>query len=171
MKPINCHDLIEGGHQEIVRTYHKVKTDYWRIWMYADVVRDVQACDDCSTSKSNPALKGYLPGNMVFERPSQVVSMDFVIPLPKTRRWNTEHLRLQCHLTGFVTAMGLSDTSTLGVAKAFDENIFRHVGAPSIIRHDRDPRVMSECVQKFAYMMQVKSIATISYLPRAKGKQ
>ena len=44
-------DSIEGGHQGIVRAYHKVKTDYYWIRLYADVVRHVQACEDCSTSK------------------------------------------------------------------------------------------------------------------------
>ena len=64
-----CRDSMEGGHQEIVRTYHKFKTDYYRADLYADVVRHVQACEDCSTRKTKPALKGYSPGNIVFERP------------------------------------------------------------------------------------------------------
>ena len=86
---LNCHDSIEGGHQGIVRTYHRVKADYYWIGLYADVVKHVQACEDCSTSKSKPQLKGYSPGNVISERPFQVVSMDFVIPLPQTRRGNT----------------------------------------------------------------------------------
>ena len=134
--------------------------------MYADVVRDVQACDDCSTSKSNPALKGYLPGNMVFERPSQVVSMDFVIPLPKTRRRDTALLLFQDHFTGLVIAKAMNDTSALEIAKSFEENIFRHFS-----RHDRDPRFMSEVFQTFAEMMQAKSRVTISKRPQLNGQQ
>ncbi|GMG18449.1 unnamed protein product [Phytophthora fragariaefolia] len=82
----NCHNSIEGGHQGIVRTYHRVKTDYYWTGLYADVVKHVQSCEDCSTSKSKPHLKGYSPGNVMSERPFHVVSMDFVIPLPRTRR-------------------------------------------------------------------------------------
>ena len=58
---LNCHDSIEGGHQGIVRTYHRVKADYYWIGLYADVVKHVQACEDCSTSQSKPLLKGYSP--------------------------------------------------------------------------------------------------------------
>ncbi|GMG17279.1 unnamed protein product [Phytophthora fragariaefolia] len=45
----NCHNSIEGGHHGIVRTYHRVKTDYYWIGLYADVVKHVQSCEDCST--------------------------------------------------------------------------------------------------------------------------
>ena len=154
-----------------MRTKHKVKTDYYWIVLYADVVRHVQTRVGCSTSKSNPELKGYSPGNMVSERPFQVVSMDFVIPLPTTRRVNTELLLFQNHFDRFVIAKAMNDTSVLEVVKAFEDNIFRRFGAPSFIRHDRDPRFMSEFFQTFAEMTQAKSRATLSYRPQANGRQ
>ena len=85
--------------------------------------------------------------------------MDFVMPLPRTRRGNTALLLFQDHFIGFVIAKAMSDTSALEVAKAFEENIFPRFGAPSLIRHDRDPRFMSEVFQTFAEMMQSKSRA------------
>ena len=133
---LSCHDSIEGGHQGIVRTYHRVKAEYYWVGLYADVVKHVQACDDCNTNKSKPLLQEYCPRNIVSERSFQVVSMDFVIPLPKTRRGNTSLLLFQDHFTGLVIAKAMSDTGALEVAKAFEECIFRRFGAPSIIRHD-----------------------------------
>ena len=65
----------------------------------------------------------------------------------------------------------MNDTSALEVAKAFEENILCHFVAPSRIRHDRDPRFMSEGFQTFAEMMQAKSRATLSYRPQANGQQ
>ncbi|POM71294.1 Reverse transcriptase, partial [Phytophthora palmivora] len=96
----NCHNSVEGGHQGIVRTYHRVKSDYYWIGLYADVVRHVQSCQDCCTSKSKPQLRGYSPGNIVSDRPFHIVSMEFVIPLPRTRRGNTALLLFQDHFTG-----------------------------------------------------------------------
>ncbi|KAG2997071.1 hypothetical protein PC128_g22893 [Phytophthora cactorum] len=40
-----------------------------------------------------------------------------------------------------------------------------------MIRHDRDPRFMSEVFQTFADMMQSRSRATLSYRPQANGQQ
>ncbi|OWZ04378.1 reverse transcriptase [Phytophthora megakarya] len=121
----NCHDSIERGHEGVVRSYQR-------------------SCLDCSSSKSAPQLKGYSPGNVLAERPFQVVSMDFVIPLPKSRRGNTALLLWQCSFTGFVIANAMSDTDALTVATVFEECMYRRFGAPSLIRHDASPHERSK---------------------------
>ncbi|KAE9168194.1 hypothetical protein PF004_g28583 [Phytophthora fragariae] len=167
----SCHDSLEGGHQGINRTYHRVKSDYYWIGLYADVEKHVRSCPDCCSSKSRPQLRGYSPGNVLAERPFQMVSMDFVIPLPKSRRGNTALLLFQCSFTGFVMGKAMSDTTALVVAQAFEECVYRRFGAPSLIRHDRDSRFMSEVFQAFAETMQSRSRATLSYRPQANGQQ
>ncbi|KAG3044413.1 hypothetical protein PC121_g21919 [Phytophthora cactorum] len=126
----NCHDSLEGGHQGVVRTFQRVKSDYYWAGLYADVEKHVKSCPDCSSSKSRPQLRGYSPGNVLAERLFQIVSMDFVIPLPKTRRGNTALLLFQCSFTGFVIAKAMSDTSALSVAQVFEECVYRRFGAP-----------------------------------------
>ncbi|OWY93491.1 hypothetical protein PHMEG_00037103 [Phytophthora megakarya] len=159
----NCHDSIEGGHQVVVRSYQRVKHDYYWIGLYADVENIL--------SKSLPQLRGYSPGNVLAERPFQVVSMDFVIPLPRSRRGNTALLLWQCSFTGFVIAKAMLDTDALTVAKVFKECIYRRFGAPPLIRHDRDPRFMSEVFQAFAELIQARPRSTLSYRPQANGQQ
>ncbi|GMF27705.1 unnamed protein product [Phytophthora fragariaefolia] len=167
----SCHNSIEGGHQGIVRTFHRVKAEFYWVRLYADVSKHVQTCEDGSTSKSKPQLRGYSPGNVTAEYPFQMVSMDFVIPLSVTRRGNTVLLLFQDHFTGFVIAKAMSETGALEVTKAFAERVFRRFGAPSLIRHDRDPRFMSEVFQAFAELMQSRSRATLSYKPQANGQR
>ncbi|POM71221.1 Hypothetical protein PHPALM_12234, partial [Phytophthora palmivora] len=154
----NCHDSLEGGHQGIVRTFNRIRQDYYWIGLYADVERHVRSCTDCSSSKSRPQFRGYSPGNVLAERPFQLVSMDFVVPLPNA-------------FTGFVMGKAIADTTALCVAKAFEECVYRRFSAPTLIRHDRDPRFMSEVIQAFAEMMQSRSRATLSYRPQANGQQ
>ncbi|POM66574.1 Hypothetical protein PHPALM_17546 [Phytophthora palmivora] len=72
--------------------------------------------------------------------------------------------------TGFVVGKAMADTTALCVAKAFEECVYRRFGAPTMIRHDRDPRFMSEVFQAFAEMMQSRSRATLSYRPQV-GQQ
>ncbi|KAG3138170.1 hypothetical protein C6341_g20749 [Phytophthora cactorum] len=64
----------------------------------------------------------------------------------------------------------MSDTSALSVAQVFEECVYRRFGAPSLIRHDRDPRFMSEVFQAFTEMIQSRSRATLSYRPQANGQ-
>ncbi|GMF36923.1 unnamed protein product [Phytophthora lilii] len=65
----------------------------------------------------------------------------------------------------------MSCTSVFMVAQGFEECVYRRFGAPSLIRHDRDPRFMSEVFQAFAEIMQSRSRATLSYRPQANGQQ
>ncbi|GMF55611.1 unnamed protein product [Phytophthora fragariaefolia] len=135
----SCNNSIEGGHQGIGRTFHRVKADFYWVGMYADVSKHVQTCEDCSTSKAKRQLRGYSPCNVTSEYPFLMVSMDFVIPLPVTRQGNTALLPFQDHFTEFVIAKAMSETGALEVAKTFEGCVFRRFGAPSLIRHDRDP--------------------------------
>ena len=54
---LNCYESVEVGHQGIVRTYDRVKTNYYWKGHYADVAKHVQSRDNCSTSKRKPYLK------------------------------------------------------------------------------------------------------------------
>ncbi|OWZ03338.1 reverse transcriptase [Phytophthora megakarya] len=92
--------------------------------------------------------------------------MDFVIPLLRSRRGNTALLLWQSSFTGFVIAKAMSDTDALTVAKVFEECIYIRFGAPSLIRHDRDPRFMSEVFQGFSELIQARSRSTLSYRPQ-----
>ncbi|GMF46668.1 unnamed protein product [Phytophthora fragariaefolia] len=74
-------------------------------------------------------------------------------------------------ITGFVFAKAMSNTDALRFAQPFEECVYRRFGAPSLIRHDRDPRFMSEVFQAFAEIMQSKSRATLSYRPQTNGQQ
>ncbi|OWZ15535.1 hypothetical protein PHMEG_00010812 [Phytophthora megakarya] len=97
--------------------------------------------------------------------------MDFVIPLPKSRRGNTALLLFQCASTGYVMGKAMTDTTALRVAQAFEECVYRRFGAPSLISHDRDPQFMSEVFQSFTEMMQSRSRATLSYRSQANQQE
>ncbi|OWZ11960.1 reverse transcriptase [Phytophthora megakarya] len=125
----NCHDSLEGGHQGIARTFYRVELDYYWIGLYADVARHVRSCPDCSSSKSQPKIRGYSPGNILAERPFQ-------------RSYYSN-----AHSRGYVMGKAMADTTALRVAQTFGECVYRRFGEPSLIRHDRDPRFMSEVFQ------------------------
>lgn len=118
---------------------------------------------------SRPQLRGYSPGNVLAERPFQVVLIDFVIPLPKRRRGNTALLLFQCASTDFVIAKAIVDTAALRVAQAFEVCVYQRLGVPSLISHDRGPLLMSELNEAFAEIALSRSSATPSNRPQANG--
>ena len=166
-----CHDDVQGGHQGITRTYDRVRQEYFWVGMYADVVRYVTDCVDCATSQGIPPDPGESPGNIMAEYPFHIVSMDFVLPLPKSARGNVALLLFQCVFTGLVLCKPMASTTALEVAKAYEEVVFRRFGASSIIRSDRDPRFMGEVFKCFREMMGSQQRATLAYRPQANGQQ
>ncbi|OWY99212.1 reverse transcriptase [Phytophthora megakarya] len=108
--------------------------------------KKVMSCLDCGSSQV-PQLKGFSPGIVLAEREFQLVSMDCVISLLRSRHRNTALLLWQCLFTGFVIANAVSNTYVITVAKLFEECVYRCFEAPPLIRHVRDLRFMSEVFQ------------------------
>jgi transposase InsO family protein len=165
------HDDVQGGHQGVTRTYERIKSEYYWRGLFKDVERHVQECIDCVTSKGGPPNAGPSPGNVAPERPMQIVSMDFVLPLPESRQGNTALLLFQDMFTGYIMSKAMRDTSAQAVAEAYEEVVFRRFGASAELRHDRDPRFMSQVFQHFARMMGSRQLATLAYRPQANGQQ
>ncbi|OWZ06493.1 reverse transcriptase [Phytophthora megakarya] len=121
-----------------------------------DTERYVKECVDCVTAKGLPRNPGSSPGNLLATRPFQVVSMDFVIPLPQAIRGNTALLLFQCAFSRFVMCKAMVNTEAQDVAEAYEECAFRRFGASKMIRHDRDPRFMGR-----ANGQQERSVQTV----------
>ncbi|KAE9327498.1 hypothetical protein PR003_g15998 [Phytophthora rubi] len=65
----------------------------------------------------------------------------------------------------------MSSTTAQEVAEAYMERVFLRFGASEMIRHDRDPRFMSEVFAKFREMLGSRQRATLAYRPQANGQQ
>ncbi|GMF24245.1 unnamed protein product [Phytophthora fragariaefolia] len=72
---------------------------------------------------------------------------------------------------GLRDRQGHGSTKAQDVAEVFEEYVFRRFGAPTMIRHDRDPRFMSETFKAFAELIEARIRATLSYRPQANGQQ
>ncbi|POM75203.1 Reverse transcriptase, partial [Phytophthora palmivora] len=121
--------------------------------------------------KGSPPNAGLSPGNIEPTRPFEAVSMDFVTHLPESVRGNTFLLLFQDMFSGYVMCKPMASTTAQDVAEAYEESVFRRIGASSVIRHDQDPRFMSEVFARFRDLIGSKQRATLAYRPQANGQQ
>ncbi|OWY90349.1 LOW QUALITY PROTEIN: reverse transcriptase, partial [Phytophthora megakarya] len=121
----HCHADFHGAHQGIIRTYERLRKEFYWIGMFKDAERYVKECVDCVTAKGLPRNPGSSPGYSLATRPFQVVSMDFVIPLPQSARGNTALLLFQCAFSGFIMYRAMASTDAQDVAEAYEECVFR----------------------------------------------
>ncbi|KAJ0391495.1 hypothetical protein P43SY_010994 [Pythium insidiosum] len=167
---LDSDELLRVSHP-ITRTYDRVRGEYYWPRMFRDVEEHVRACVDCVTAKGRPPNPGSSPGNLRAEYPFQVLTMDFVMPLPESANGNTALLLFQDQFSGFVMSACMSDTSAQSVAEVYDRVVFQRFGASAIIRHDRDPRFMSKVFRCFRTMLGSQQRATLAYRPQANGQQ
>ncbi|OWZ17563.1 reverse transcriptase [Phytophthora megakarya] len=85
--------------------------------------------------------------------------MDFVTHMPKD-------LRIRDVQTGT-----LSSTAAQDVPEAYEERVFRMFGAFEWIRHDQDPRFLSEVFTRFRELLGSRQRSNLSYRPQANGQQ
>ncbi|GMF43542.1 unnamed protein product [Phytophthora fragariaefolia] len=141
-----AHEDFQGGHQRITRTYEKLRSEFYWPGMYADVEHYVDECVDCASGKGRPPNEGPSPGNIEPRHPFEVVSMDFVTHMPESERENTFLLLFQDAFSEFVMCKPMRSTTAQDAAEFYEECVFRRFGASSMVRHDQDPRFMSETV-------------------------
>ncbi|GMF64204.1 unnamed protein product [Phytophthora fragariaefolia] len=97
--------------------------------------------------------------------------MDFVTHMPESERGNTFLLLFQDAFSGYVMCKPMRSTTAQDVAEVYEECVFRRFGASSMVRHDQDPRFMSEVFTRFRELLGSKQRATLAYRPQANGQQ
>ncbi|POM64178.1 Reverse transcriptase [Phytophthora palmivora] len=122
---MHYHSSLEGGHQGIGRTYHKIRAHFhWRE-LYQSVQRYVVQCIDCETGKGRPTIDGESPGNLQATYPFQIIGMDHIPSLPRSYKGNTELLIWIDLFTGYVIAKVSASRTAQIVADNYEECVFR----------------------------------------------
>ncbi|POM59650.1 LOW QUALITY PROTEIN: reverse transcriptase [Phytophthora palmivora] len=135
------HSSLEGGHQGIGRTYHKIRAHFhWR-GLYQSVQR--------YTARREKVGHGESPGNLQATYPFQIIGMDHIPSLPRSYKGNTELLIWIDLFTGYVITKASASRTAQTVAENYEECVFRRFGASEAIRHDREPGFMSDFFRSF----------------------
>ncbi|OWY93815.1 reverse transcriptase [Phytophthora megakarya] len=153
----HCHADLQGAHQGIIRTYERLRKEFYGIGMFKDTERYVKECVDCVTTKGLPRNPGSSCGNLLATRASA--------------RGNTALLLFQCTFSGFIMCKAMASTEAQDVAEAYEECVFRRIGAGEMLRHDRDPRFMGRVFKHFREMLGSRQRATLAYSPQANAQQ
>ena len=165
------HDERSSGHLGVTKTFNRLRRRFYWPGMYKDVEKYVASCLDCQTGKGKPRNRAKSKGNILATYPLEVVGMDILGPFTITERGNAYVIVFVCQFTGFVmtAAMKHKETTAVDCALKYEEAVYDRFGACKILRHDRDPRFMSEFFKNFNASIGQKQRATLSYRPQANG--
>lgn len=96
------HTSLVGGHQGISRTFARLTARFYWKNMFRSVQKFIKTCVDCETEKGEPRTRSRSPGSIQASYPFQVLGLDHIPSMPKSKRGNTELLIWVDQHTGFV---------------------------------------------------------------------
>ncbi len=166
------HSTPSSGHLGEVKTRNKIHPLYY--WKdLRETVRDfVSTCRTCQQTKSrNHKPFGFLKPIDPPETKWQVITMDFIAPLPKTKNGFSGIMTIVCKLSKMIRLIPISHTITAPeTAMKFKEVIYRNHGLPQKIISDRDPIFMSKFWTTLFKSLGTKLAPSSAYHPQTDGQ-
>ena len=102
---VHCHE--DQGHPGFMRTYSKIRENYFWVSMKKDIARHCKNCKGCLGRKS-PTNKKRVPLNPIASNaPLEIVGVDFVGPLPITEDGTRYIMTFQDHFSRWPAAFPL----------------------------------------------------------------
>src|ERR1700761_8920509 len=168
------HDPPAYGHPGIRKTTDLVERDYWWPTLKREVVQYVKGCGECQRHKANPQPTR-APLSPIFPqrdaRPFEVIAMDFITKLPKSRHYDsiltiTDHDCTKASL--FIPCQ--EEITAEGVAHLFLTRVFRHYRLPSKIISNQDPQFTSGFMKELCRILGIQQNVSTAYHPRTDGQ-
>ncbi|UYV76768.1 K02A2.6-like [Cordylochernes scorpioides] len=143
------HNHMLNGHLGVARTTYRLKNKYYWPSMLKDVSEFVKTCHLCQSRKgSNQLPSGLLqpipPANYPFER----IGIDFVGPLPSTKRRRKWIIVLTDYYTKYAETKAVPETTVKEVSTFLIEHIFLRHGAPRFLISDRGSQFTSNLMKE-----------------------
>jgi hypothetical protein len=168
----DAHDSATAGHFGFQKTYDNLR----RVVYWPNIAKDTQlyvaTCEKCQRNKnSQDRPSGLLQPLPIPSQRWEVVTMDFIGPLPPTARnfdaitVFVDKLTKQAHFVPSTTS-----ATAVDVAHQFFDNIFKLHGLPTSIISDRDTRFTSRFWQELHRMLDVKLALSTAYHPQTDGQ-
>jgi len=137
---MELHTSPLGGHSRFLKTYHRVKKDFFGDGLKSDIQKFLVECLVCQQNKVETIKTlGLLQPLSIPSQRWEEVSMDFITGLPKSEGKSVIMVVVD-RLTKYAHFCALSHPFKASiVSSAFMETIQKLHGNPKIIVSDRDP--------------------------------
>lgn len=162
------HDDETSGHIGSYKVYWKLHQRYTWPKMQADVVKYVRSCWVCAEHKPEQKAPAGLMGNRPkITKPWQMISIDFVGPLPRSTRQNKYILVVTDYFSKYVVLFSLRSATSAALCRHMEEDIFLVYGVPQMIVCDNGVQMKSRDFRTLCTKYNVDINFTPLYYPRA----
>lgn len=162
------HDDKLSAHQGVTRTIEKVQRRYFWPGMRGDIKAYVSSCEVCIANKpNNELIRPVMGAQANYMRPWQALSIDFIGPLPLSKKRNQYILMVMDWFTKFVFFQPIKTADSKEVISFLEERVFLVFGVPQYIISDNGKQFVSRTYKDFLSAYGVESRLTAVYSPQA----
>lgn len=164
------HDDPTAGHLGFVKTYFRIRANFFWNGMYRSISKYVSACHQCQTKKrptTRPA--GALQPITPPQHPFQRVGIDFLGPFPDSAAHHRWIIVAVDYLTRYAETKAVSNATAAEVADFFLHQILLRHGAPQFIISDRGTPFLSKLLQELLDLAKTTHNVTTAYHPQTNG--
>ena len=164
------HDSIVAGHPGRYKTEELVSRTYWWPGLRRDVMRYVTGCQTCQRVKyRRESPHTPLHPNETPTRPFEVISMDFIGPLPECEGFDMV-LNVNCHFSRRVICIPCKQTTdSEDLAQLFLDHVYAEHGLPRKIITDRGSVFVSQFTRALMDRLGIQGNPSTAYHPQTDG--
>ena len=158
-------------HLSVIKTLHNMQRYYYWPKMVDSIWDYISSCVECQRNKYSSQKKiGLLRPLHIPTRRFGSWSLDFMMPLPKTKQGYDGILVFVCRLSKLIRCFPVHTTITgEGVARLFMERMFPHFGLPDEFVSDRDPRFTGACWSELWRLNNTRLSMTVAHHAEGDG--
>jgi hypothetical protein len=160
-----CHELI--GHRGIEATAAIAGQSAYLLAGKAAVQHVLAACVPCQVKAGAPRPQRHTYATVKNGYPFQRISIDFVGPLPRTKKGHTMALTVKDPFSKWIEAFPLRRATAEVVAHHLEKDIFTRFGFPEEIHSDRGSQFTGELMTQLGQLLGVRTTVTPAYHPQS----
>jgi len=167
-----CHDVPTSGHLGKDKTIEQVKRRFYWPRMDKEIQVYVTGCDACQRNKpSHQAKLGLHQALPIPEQPWQVVSLDLITQLPRSKAGHDAIVVFVDKLTKMVHYVATTTTVTAPrLANLFLHEVVRLHGVPQTLLSDRDPRFTAHFWRSLWQQLGTTLAMSTAFHPQTDGQ-
>lgn len=161
------HDTPTSSHFGYYKTLKRVQTTYYWPKMTLDIREYIAKCDMCKANKDPTYITRSPMGEAkVIDTPWQTIAIDFLGPLPRSKKGNTFlYVIIDC-FTKFTILAPLRKADAGAAIRVLESDVFYKFGIPSILISDNGPQFVSKAFKKFLGEHKIKHWLNAAYHPQ-----
>jgi hypothetical protein len=163
----NSHDTPTSGHMGYLKTLKRIQENHYWPGMSGDVRQYVKSCDACKRSKtSNLGQRSLMGQQKPAERPWSVISVDFMGPLPRSKRGNVFLLVVTDSFTKYIATKALRTSTTKNLMSFLEDEVFLRFGVCETLISDNGSQFISKDFARMLKDYQVTHWKNAVYHPQ-----